>query len=89
MPTVFLRHKVADYDAWRPIYDGDLARRGEAGLREIGVYREADDQNMVLIVWDADQLDGIKAMVASDDLKAKMQEAGVISPPEVWFGDKG
>ncbi|MFQ5675533.1 MAG: hypothetical protein ACE5G1_06505, partial [bacterium] len=52
--TVFLRHKVADYSAWRPVYDADEPRRNEAGLKEIGVYRDADDENMILLVWETD-----------------------------------
>ncbi len=89
MPTIFLQHRVADYEAWRPVYDADLPRRDAAGLREVGVYRHADDPNMVLIAWDADQVDGFMGMLGSDDLKAKMEEAGVVSAPEYWTGDKG
>jgi hypothetical protein len=89
MSTIFLQHRVADYDAWRPVYDADRPRRDAAGLREIGVYRDADDPNMVLIVWDADGPEGFRAMFTSEELKAKMQEAGVVSAPEYWIGDKG
>jgi heme-degrading monooxygenase HmoA len=87
MGTVFLRHKVADYVAWRPIYDADEPRRNEAGLKEIGVYRDADDENMILIVWETDDTNAFKAMVESPDLADKMKEAGVTSEPETWMGE--
>ena len=44
---------------------------------------------MVLIAWDADQVDGFMGMLGSDDLKAKMEEAGVVGAPEYWTGEKG
>ena len=87
MGTVVLRHKVADYSAWRPVYDADAPRRAEAGLKEVGVYRDADDENMVLIVWGTEDGDTVKALVESPDLADKMKEAGVTSEPQVWMGE--
>ena len=87
MGTVFLRHKVADYSAWRPVYDADAPRRAEAGLKEVGVYRDADDENMVLIVWETDDTNAFKAMMESPELAEKMKEAGVTSEPQTWMGE--
>ena len=88
MPNIFLQHRVADYDAWRPVYDADIERRSAAGLQEIGVFREAGDENLLLLVWSTDNIEGFKAMLTSEELKAKMQEAGVVSEPEVWIGER-
>ncbi len=85
MATVFLRHPVADYDAWRPVYDVDVARRDTVGLTEVGVFRDASDPNSVLIVWDTDDVSEFEAMLADEELKAAMDEAGVTGPPEVWI----
>lgn len=87
MPEVLLRHRVADYDAWRPFYDDDRPRREEAGLRDLAVYRDADDPDMVLLLWEADGLDALRGMLASEDLGAIMRKAGVISEPEVWVAE--
>ena len=87
MPNIFFQHRVADYDTWRPIYDGDIERRNTAELQEIGVFRKAGDENLVLMVWSTDNIEGFKAMLASEELKAEMQEAGVVSEPEVWVGE--
>lgn len=83
----FLKHKVADYAAWRPLYDADATRRTESGLQEMGVYRNVDDENMILVVWDAKDGAVVQAMLESEDLAAKMKEAGVLSPPEAWMAD--
>ncbi len=87
MPTIFLQHRVADYDAWRPVYDEDVERRSAAGMSEIGVFRKTGDENLVLLVWNAESVEGFQSMLTSEELKAKMQEAGVTSEPEVWIGE--
>ena len=87
MGTVFLKHKVSDYSAWRPVYDADASRRLEAGLQEMGVYRDSDNENMVLMVWSAEDGIALKAMLESADLAEKMKEAGVTSVPETWMGE--
>lgn len=87
MATVFIRHPVADFDTWRPHYDADAHRRDEAGLTEIGVFQDASDPNSVLLLWSTDNVDGVEAMLADEGLKQKMQDAGVLAPPEVWIAD--
>ena len=88
MPTIFVRHRLTDYEAWRPIYDDDVERRNAAGLREVGVYTDPNDPNMVVAIFDADNTDGFFEMMGSEDLRAKMEEAGVVGEPETWVGEK-
>ncbi len=85
MATIFLRHSVSDYDAWRPLFDADTARRDAAGTTLVGVFRDASDANSVLVVFDTDDVSGFEAMLADEELKAAMEEAGVTGPPEVWI----
>jgi hypothetical protein len=87
MPTLFLKHKVQNYDLWRPSYDRHLVKRAEAGLREIGVFRDTKDPNDLLIAWTVSNLDQAKAFMSSPDLQSKMKEAGVVSEPKIWFAD--
>ena len=85
MATIFVRHPVANYDAWRPFFDDDAARHDAAGLTVVGVFRDASDANSVLVVFDTDDVSGFEAMLADEGLKAVMDEAGVTGPPEVWI----
>ncbi len=87
MATVFIRHPVADFDSWRPHYDEGAHHRDEAGLTEVGVFQDASDPNSVLVVWNTDNVDGFEAMLADEDLKQKMQDAGVLASPEVWIAE--
>ena len=87
MPALFLKHKVKSYDSWRPAYDRHLVARAEAGLREIGVFRDSKDPDELLIAWTTDDLQKAKEFIKSPGLQSKMKEAGVIGEPKVWFTD--
>jgi len=87
MPTLFLKHKVSSYDSWRPAYDAHVSKRTEAGLKEIGVYRDSKDPNSLLIAWATDDVSKAKTFIDSPDLKARMKEAGVLMDPKFWFAD--
>jgi hypothetical protein len=87
MPMLFLKHKVKSYDSWRPAYDRHRVARAEAGLREVGVFRDSKDPNDLLLVWTTDDVRQAKAFLNSLELKSKMKEAGVISEPEAWFAE--
>jgi len=84
MATIFIRHPVADYAAWRPHFDEDSDRRKAAGLTDVGVFQNASNPNDVLMVFSAADGRGADAMLADEGLKAKMQAAGVKGPPQTF-----
>jgi len=51
MNYVLIRHKVADFAKWKPVYDGHLSARQKAGLKEEHLFRNADDPNEVLLLF--------------------------------------
>jgi hypothetical protein len=83
MATIILNHRVKDYASWKARYDGDKARRDRAGLKEIAVGEKAGDPGMVYLVWQIADTSVINKMMTDPDLQKTMQEAGVISAPEV------
>ena len=48
---VLVRHKVSDFAKWKPVYDGHLSARQEAGLKEEHLVRNADEPNEVLLLF--------------------------------------
>jgi hypothetical protein len=82
MATIILSHDVKDFASWKPIYDSDVARRENAGFKEIAVGTKSDDPNKVYMIWEGDPA-AVENMMKDPDLKEKMDVAGVISPPEV------
>jgi len=85
MPYVLVRHKVADFSKWKPVYDGHLPARQKAGLKEEHLLRNTDDPNETIILFEAADLQKAKEFAASSDLRETMQAAGVIDKPDIYF----
>lgn len=84
---VSVAHKVRDYDAWRPGFDGHAGVRSQHGLTNEAVYRGADDPNNILVVMDAPSREALRGFVADPSLKTVMDNGGVISEPTVVVGE--
>jgi len=88
MGFLLVRHKVKDFNTWKTGYEAHLHKRVEAGLTEKYLLRGADDDNEVVILFEAQDLDRAKAFAASADLREKMQEVGVVDKPDIYFLNK-
>jgi len=85
MNYILIRHKVADFAKWKPVYDGHAPARAAAGLKEEYLLRKIDNPNEVILLFSADDLTKAKQFAASDDLHQRMQQAGVSDTPDIWF----
>ena len=85
MIHMLVRHKVADFAKWKPVYDAHASARQAAGLKEEHLLRNAEDPNEVVLLFSAEDLDKAKAFATSDDLRQAMQKAGVTDKPDVYF----
>ena len=85
MATLSVHHKIADYSKWRAVFDSMDPLRRQYGETSFQVYRSAADplEITVLTVWPS--VEQAKAYATSPDLKQGMQNAGVISQPDVAF----
>jgi len=86
MVRMYARHQVADYDAWRKVYDA--FDRESLGARDHAVYRRVDDPNEITVWHDFDDRATAESFAGSDELKAAMAEAGVVSAPNIWVTDE-
>ena len=86
MVRMFARHQVADYDAWRKVYDA--FDRESLGVRQHAVYRSVGDPNEITVWHDFDDRATAESFANSDDLKAAMADAGVVSAPNIWVTDE-
>ena len=85
MNYVLIRHKVADFDQWKQVYDAHASARASAGLKEERLLRNIDDPKEVILLFSAQDLNKAKQFAASDDLRQKMQQAGVSDKPDIYF----
>ena len=85
MTHILIRHKVADFSKWKPLYDAHLTERKKAGLREKTLLRSIDNQNDVVLLFEAEDLKRAQAFTESSDLREAMQKAGVVGKPDIVF----
>jgi hypothetical protein len=77
MAATFVSHRVADYDAWRAVYDSVGEMQAAAGVTDKGVYRLAGDPDNVLVYHRFGSMDQAKTFFDDPNLRAAMKEAGV------------
>ena len=88
MTTLFVRHVVSNYDAWRKAYDSVGPMQKKAGVIAEAVYRGTDNPNDVTVTHEFASAEAAAAFAGSEDLKKAMQSAGVIGAPTIWFASK-
>jgi heme-degrading monooxygenase HmoA len=77
MPYLLERHKVRDYDRWRGVFDADSAGRAAAGCRGARIFRNAEDPEEVVVLFEWDSLESAGRRIESATLSRKFEEAGV------------
>ena len=85
MVRLFVRVNVADYDAWREVYDGFYGERVDMGVIGDAAFQLVDDPNDVTVWHDFETVGVAKAFASSEALRNVMQRAGVQDEPQFWF----
>ena len=85
MAYLLVRHKVADFGKWKPQYDGHQSARAAAGLGDRLILRGLDNPNEVVLLFEIGDVAKARAFASSADLKAAMQNAGVVDQPDIYF----
>lgn len=83
----YVRHTVADFDAWKIVYDQHDATRKQFGCKKSEVFTNHQNPNEVLVVTEWDSKEQAEKFDASPDLRAAMKNAGVASIPEFSFAE--
>lgn len=85
MTYVLVKHKIEDWDAWKPVFDSHKPTRISGGELDSHVYRTDGNPNEITVLFKWDSLKKAKAFLESKDLKTKMAEGGVTGEPEIRF----
>jgi quinol monooxygenase YgiN len=88
MITLFVRHQVRDFAAWRQVYDDLDATRQSMGVTGQAVYRGDGDPNDVTVSHDFATAEAAKQFVESEVLRNAMRRAGVASEPTIWLTER-
>src|SRR6266404_1490572 len=68
---MYIRHEVADYAAWRKVYDAFDATRRKLGVIGQSVYTSIDNPNDATVTHDFSSADKATAFASSPDLKGR------------------
>jgi antibiotic biosynthesis monooxygenase (ABM) superfamily enzyme len=85
MATMIVKHRVANFESWKAVFDEMNPVRAKFGWTGHIVLRDATDPNLVTIVNRMKTLENAKAYGGSPELRAGMQRAGVVGAPEISF----
>lgn len=88
MEKVFVRHTVKDFEKWIEVFHSVEQMRRDNGELGYEIFATEDDPNHLLASFDWDELEHAKNFFASEDLKAKMDEAGVSMSPQIFYCHK-
>lgn len=88
MAYILVHHTVDDYKRWKPLFDKHSSVRERSGSRGGKVFSSTDNPNDLFILLEWDGAENAQKFAQSDNLKEVMQEAGVVSIPEVYFLDE-
>jgi heme-degrading monooxygenase HmoA len=86
MPVpVLKRFRVEDFDRWRAVFESKGELRKSAGSLGTHIFRNAKDPAEVIVNMQWQDESQAAAFYGSEDLKAAMQEAGVIGSIETTY----
>jgi len=83
MTTMFVRHKVSNYETWRKAYDDFASVQKAKGVTGQAVYQATDDPNDITATHDFVSVAAAQEFVNGDELKMAMQGGGVVGAPLV------
>ena len=78
MTTVFVHHRVADYNTWRPEFDRAMTAGWTKDIRAHRVWRGQDDPTLVIVANTFDSREAAEAVMNNPTLREAMGRAGVI-----------
>jgi quinol monooxygenase YgiN len=85
MPYVLIIHEVADYCAWKKVFDGAANIRRDAGERSYQVLKYQNDPNRIVHFSTWTSIDAAKRFFESPELVRIRAEAGVKSPDFIYL----
>ena len=78
--------EVMNYDIWKADFDRDAQYREDAGLNLMGLARDADNDNLIYMVFATNDKQKVYDIMNSPELKQAIYESGVVGEPNVsWW----
>lgn len=84
MTLYYGRHKVKDYDVWRPVFDADQPRINEIGAKALNVMRSTNDPNEVHLIFEIADMNAFMGAMQDPAMQEAMKNGGVLEAPVLY-----
>ena len=88
MSYILVKHNVGEFGKWKTFYDKHLGTRKAGGSKGARVFRNTNNPNEAILLFEWNTLENAQKFAQSDDLRQRMQEAGVTGKPDIYFLDE-
>lgn len=85
MAYLYVRQRVADFDHWYKIFKSHAQAQREAGLKNLQLLRDVADQNIIVCIFEVENLEKARAFTEAPEASIAQKESGIIGEPEVLF----
>jgi Co/Zn/Cd efflux system component len=68
---------VADFDAWLKVFREDTAMRQAAGIHDLHVWRDPDQKDHAVAMFEVDDIQKARAFFDSEELAMHLERGGV------------
>ena len=85
MIYLFVHHEVADYSAWKSVFDSSHDWRKHQGEHSCRIFRGVQNPNELSLLCEWEDFDKARAFIASEELKTRMAKAGVKGAPQIQY----
>lgn len=85
MPSLLIRHRVANYPAWKAAFDEHESTRRANGSQAERLFCDPADPRQLFLFLEWDDLERARLFIDSDDLREALAQAGVTDDPDIWL----
>ena len=85
LDRLIIFNKVKDYAAWETFFKAHSEARKNGGVTDRGYGYGFDDNHNIAVVFGINDMKKARDYVKSPELKARMDSAGVVGKPEMFF----
>ncbi|HUM07102.1 MAG TPA: hypothetical protein VLT90_16660 [Terriglobales bacterium] len=85
MIHVLVQHEVADYQAWKSMFDASNDWRHKNGERSCRIFHRAGNVNDLILFFEWESLDAARTFMTSEELRGRMAKAGVKGQARIEF----
>ena len=85
MASILITHMVNDFAEWKKIFDSKIDFRKSNGELSTQIFRDATNPNKLTVINKWTSMESAQKFAHSPELKAAMENAGVVGVPEIHF----